>query len=151
MFLLFTVLSVIPPSIKVVMLIFFCIYPEMIEGQTHDEKVDLWSLGVLTFEFLVGKPPFEASASKILTSVADSDPPDPYVLGLLDPDPLVGGMDLRIGGSSPKCHGSATQILRVFFSLDQGFESGSRVLLQSGSESGSRRSKSIRIRIPNTA
>jgi serine/threonine protein kinase len=33
----------------------------MIEGQTHDEKVDLWSLGVLTYEFLVGKPPFEVS------------------------------------------------------------------------------------------
>jgi serine/threonine protein kinase len=44
-------------------------YPEMIEGQTHDEKVDLWSLGVLTFEFLVGKPPFEASASKHLTVI----------------------------------------------------------------------------------
>ena len=27
--------------------------PEMIEGQTHDDKVDLWSLGVLTYEFLV--------------------------------------------------------------------------------------------------
>lgn len=34
--------------------------PEMIEGKMHDEKVDLWSLGVLCFEFLVGKPPFEA-------------------------------------------------------------------------------------------
>ncbi|XP_070574332.1 aurora kinase C-like isoform X2 [Ptychodera flava] len=34
--------------------------PEMIEGKMHDEKVDLWSLGVLCYEFLVGKPPFEA-------------------------------------------------------------------------------------------
>ncbi|XP_028391986.1 serine/threonine-protein kinase Aurora-2-like [Dendronephthya gigantea] len=34
--------------------------PEMIEGNEHDEKVDLWSLGVLCYEFLVGKPPFEA-------------------------------------------------------------------------------------------
>ncbi|XP_060926298.1 aurora kinase A [Limanda limanda] len=36
--------------------------PEMIEGKTHDEKVDLWSLGVLCFEFLVGKPPFETKS-----------------------------------------------------------------------------------------
>lgn len=34
--------------------------PEMIEGKTHDRKVDMWSLGVLCYEFLVGKPPFEA-------------------------------------------------------------------------------------------
>jgi len=34
--------------------------PEMIEGHMHDEKVDHWSLGILTYEFLVGKPPFES-------------------------------------------------------------------------------------------
>jgi len=33
--------------------------PEMIDGEYHDEKVDLWALGVLCFEFLEGKPPFE--------------------------------------------------------------------------------------------
>lgn len=33
--------------------------PEMIEGKYHNEKVDLWSLGVLCYEFLVGNPPFE--------------------------------------------------------------------------------------------
>lgn len=34
--------------------------PEMVEGRDHDEKVDVWALGVLLFEFLVGNPPFEA-------------------------------------------------------------------------------------------
>jgi len=47
--------------------------PEMIEGHSHDEKVDLWSLGVLCYEFLVGKPPFEAQTHadtyKRITSV----------------------------------------------------------------------------------
>jgi len=34
--------------------------PEMVEGREHDEKVDIWSLGVLLYEFLFGGPPFEA-------------------------------------------------------------------------------------------
>lgn len=34
--------------------------PEMVEGREHDEKVDIWSLGVLLYEFLYGGPPFEA-------------------------------------------------------------------------------------------
>ena len=34
--------------------------PEMVEGREHDEMVDVWSLGILLYEFLVGSPPFEA-------------------------------------------------------------------------------------------
>jgi len=34
--------------------------PEMVEGHAHDKSVDIWSLGVLAYEFLVGSPPFEA-------------------------------------------------------------------------------------------
>ncbi|TFK73195.1 kinase-like protein [Pluteus cervinus] len=33
--------------------------PEMVEGKEHNEKVDYWALGVLTYEFLIGNPPFE--------------------------------------------------------------------------------------------
>jgi serine/threonine protein kinase len=33
--------------------------PEMVEGREHNEKVDYWALGVLTYEFIVGSPPFE--------------------------------------------------------------------------------------------
>lgn len=41
--------------------------PEMIEHKPHDTAVDIWSLGVLTYEFLVGKPPFEAEDQKQTT------------------------------------------------------------------------------------
>ena len=35
----------------------------MVEGRDHSDKVDLWSLGVLCYEFLVGVPPFEDHTS----------------------------------------------------------------------------------------
>ncbi|WIA23424.1 hypothetical protein OEZ85_000179 [Tetradesmus obliquus] len=35
--------------------------PEMVEGREHDAGVDVWGLGVLTYEFLYGCPPFEAA------------------------------------------------------------------------------------------
>lgn len=34
--------------------------PEMVAGKTHDHTVDLWGLGVLCYECLVGSPPFLA-------------------------------------------------------------------------------------------
>eukprot|EP00817_Percolomonadidae_sp_ATCC50343_P006989 CAMPEP_0117426580 /NCGR_PEP_ID=MMETSP0758-20121206/6647_1 /TAXON_ID=63605 /ORGANISM="Percolomonas cosmopolitus, Strain AE-1 (ATCC 50343)" /LENGTH=332 /DNA_ID=CAMNT_0005211797 /DNA_START=565 /DNA_END=1559 /DNA_ORIENTATION=- len=35
--------------------------PEMVAGKPHAKPVDLWCLGVLCYEFLVGKPPFLAN------------------------------------------------------------------------------------------
>lgn len=32
--------------------------PEMILGEGHDHTIDWWALGVLTYELLVGIPPF---------------------------------------------------------------------------------------------
>lgn len=33
--------------------------PEMVKKKEYNAAVDLWALGVLAYEFLVGKPPFE--------------------------------------------------------------------------------------------
>jgi len=32
--------------------------PEMLQGKGHDHTVDLWTLGILLYEMLVGIPPF---------------------------------------------------------------------------------------------
>ncbi|KAJ7881171.1 kinase-like protein [Mycena leptocephala] len=37
--------------------------PEMVESKEHNEKVDYWALGVLTYEFMIGAPPFEDRSS----------------------------------------------------------------------------------------
>ena len=36
--------------------------PEQVQGRPHTKLVDLWALGVLTYEFVTGGPPFEVSA-----------------------------------------------------------------------------------------
>lgn len=36
--------------------------PEMVERKPHDHTVDLWALGILAYEFLVGTPPFETTS-----------------------------------------------------------------------------------------
>ena len=34
--------------------------PEMLYRQNYDHRADIWTIGVLTYEFLVGKPPFDS-------------------------------------------------------------------------------------------
>ena len=57
--------------------------PEMVEGRSHDETADVWSLGVLCFEFLFGGPPFEAETHRAtyrrISNVDLHFPPEPRV------------------------------------------------------------------------
>ncbi|CAF0996715.1 unnamed protein product [Adineta steineri] len=38
--------------------------PEMLNGNGYDEKIDLWCLGVFTYEMIVGKPPFDSQTQQ---------------------------------------------------------------------------------------
>lgn len=38
--------------------------PEMVEERLHDSTADNWCLGVLTYEFLVGSPPFDSNGNQ---------------------------------------------------------------------------------------
>lgn len=35
----------------------------MVNNKTYDHTIDIWCIGVLTFEFCSGSPPFESSDS----------------------------------------------------------------------------------------
>jgi eukaryotic-like serine/threonine-protein kinase len=50
--------------------------PELLAGQAPDARSDLYALGVLCYELLAGRPPFEAaSMGALLRAVAQSPPP----------------------------------------------------------------------------
>ncbi len=34
--------------------------PEILDGKKHTKAVDIWALGIMTFEFLAGIPPFNS-------------------------------------------------------------------------------------------
>jgi serine/threonine protein kinase len=38
--------------------------PEMVKNNKYHSRVDVWGLGVLLYEFLIGKPPFEDSSER---------------------------------------------------------------------------------------
>ena len=40
--------------------------PEMLkrEDSSYDKSVDIWSLGILAYEFVIGRPPFETGNHK---------------------------------------------------------------------------------------
>lgn len=48
--------------------------PEMVQGDRYDSHTDNWSIGILSYEFLTGRPPFE-KRSKIdtLNSIVNSE------------------------------------------------------------------------------
>lgn len=43
--------------------------PEILKGNEYDEKVDIWSMGIMTYEMLVGENPFKISTEEELIKI----------------------------------------------------------------------------------
>ena len=43
--------------------------PEIVNRDEYDNSIDIWCLGVLMYEFLMGSPPFESESQKITQSL----------------------------------------------------------------------------------
>lgn len=43
--------------------------PEILNGNKYDEKVDIWAIGVLAYELMVGHSPFEINDQEDLSKI----------------------------------------------------------------------------------
>ena len=65
--------------------------PEQFMGQTVDRRTDIFSAGVVLYEFLTGEKPFSGTATTIMHKVLSVDPPPPSRLNVQVPEAVRRG------------------------------------------------------------
>lgn len=110
--------------------------PELLAGQPPDARSDLYALGVLTYELLAGRPPFEAaSMGALLRAVAQSPPPPlatlradlaPAAAARLDAllDPLLAKQPMRRTADGDAWAARARQTAEWFMSASNATNAG---------------------------
>ena len=84
--------------------------PEVIEKKLYDQTVDYWTVGCLTYEMLVGRPPFYNSNNKILydTIVAGNYKSD------LVKDPVARDFIMKLLNKDPRQRLGSNGITEIF-------------------------------------
>jgi predicted Ser/Thr protein kinase len=84
--------------------------PEQFMGQTVDRRSDIFSAGVVLYQFLTGERPFSGTATTIMHKVLSVDPPLPSMLNVQVPKPF----DAVIGKAMAKRPEDRFQTAREF-------------------------------------
>lgn len=85
--------------------------PEQVRGEALDGRSDIFSLGAMLYEMMIGKPPFDGeSVSAIMQAVLTHEPPAPSALNAQVP-PEVDRLVLRMLAKQPEDRYPSTRTL----------------------------------------
>ncbi len=95
--------------------------PEQAEGRPIDYRADIYALGVVLYELLVGRPPFLADTPVGLLLKHISEPPPPFkqVRADLDIDPMIEAITMRALDKRPE---GRQQVVAELAAELEGFE-----------------------------
>ncbi len=86
--------------------------PEQVKGDPADPRADLWSLGVLLYETLVGARPFRGGSGQALLQAILHEEPEPVVMGRHEtPQALLTIVERLLRKDPAKRYGTADELL----------------------------------------
>ena len=90
--------------------------PEQIQAQALDGRTDIYALGVLLFQMITGRLPFEGDTAQMLFSHVYNQPPAPSTTGALLPpalDSLIVAMLAKHPASRPQRAAEVADVLKA--------------------------------------
>ena len=103
--------------------------PEQARGERVDQRTDLFALGVIVYEMLAGKPPFDGSGVEIMMLNMAQDPPSVMTRAGRDVDPLLEAFARKLmAREASDRFPSASEALRVLQLIDRDRDAAARAL-----------------------
>ena len=103
--------------------------PEQARGERVDHRADLFALGVIVYEMLAGKTPFEGSGLEIMMLNITEDPPSIVARTGRDADPLLEAFARKLmAREASDRFASASEALRVLDQIARNRDAAARTL-----------------------